>query len=178
MKQYGRLYFAFLRLGAFTFGGGLAMLPLLQHEVVERYGWATEEELIDMYAVAQCAPGIIAVNTAVYVGSHVAGVPGSLAAVLGQITSPICLISCIAFAFQHLTEQPLFQHALAGIRAMVCVLLCNTAWRMGQKSLVDIPTVMLCAAGVILSLLLHVPLIAVMLGAGLLGLLLKGGKPS
>lgn len=177
MKQYCQLYLAFLRLGAFTFGGGLAMLPLLQHEVVERYGWATEEQLIDMYAVAQCAPGIIAVNTAVYVGNHVAGVRGSLMAVLGQVTSPMCLLTCIAFAFQHLTEQPLFQHALAGIRAMVCVLLCNTAWRMGKKSLIDLPTTIICAAGVMLSLLLHVPLIAVVFGAGLLGLLLKGVKP-
>ena len=74
--KYIPLYCSFLRLGAFTFGGGLAMLPLLRQEVVERHGWITEEELIDMYAVAQCAPGIIAVNTSVMAGYRIAGFGG------------------------------------------------------------------------------------------------------
>lgn len=88
--NYIELYFAFLRLGAFTFGGGLSMLPLLRQEAVERYAWVTEEELIDMYAVAQCAPGIIAVNTSVMVGYRIAGFGGVLAAVLGR-----SLLQCV-----------------------------------------------------------------------------------
>ena len=108
MNRYTALYFSFLRLGALTFGGGMAMLPLMQHEVVERHHWATEEELIDMYAIAQCAPGIIAINSATYVGHHVAGVLGSIAAVLGEITSPMLVITCIAAVFQHFTDMPAF----------------------------------------------------------------------
>ena len=175
MKRYLELYFAFLRLGAFTFGGGLAMLPLMQHEIVERHGWATEEELIDMYAVAQCAPGIIAINTATHVGNHVAGIRGSIAAVLGEITSPMCLITCIALLFQHLTDEPMFQHALAGIRAMICALLCHTAWTMGKKSLVDRLTAALCILSLALSWFAGVPLIVLTLGAGVVGVV-AGGK--
>ena len=170
------LYFAFLRLGAFTFGGGLAMLPLMEHEVVHKHGWTSEQELIDLYALAQCTPGIIAVNSAAYVGGRVAGVPGSLAAVLGQITSPMCLITCIAQLFQQLTDMPLFQHALAGISAMVCALLCRTVWTMGKKSVVDKLTALLCAVSLALSLFADAPLLPLTLGAGAIGVL-SGRRP-
>ena len=176
MKTYLQLYFTFLRLGAFTFGGGLAMLPLMQHEIVAQRGWMTEEELIDIYATAQCAPGIIAINTSVYVGSHVAGIWGSIAAVLGEITSPMCLIACIALLFRHLTDEPLFKHALAGIRAMICALLCHTVWVMGKKSLVDRLTAALCVLSFVLSWFAGVPLIVLTIGAGLAGVMLGRGK--
>ncbi len=156
---YILLYFAFLRLGAFTFGGGLAMLPLLRQEAVERYAWVTEEELIDMYAVAQCAPGIIAVNTSVMAGYRIAGFGGVLAAVLGQITSPMCVITIIAALFWHLTDSAAFQHALAGIGAMVCVLLTNTVWTMGKKSIRDAFTAVICILAFAADMAFNLPII-------------------
>lgn len=176
MKSYLALYLSFLRLGAFAFGGGLAMLPLMQSEIVERHGWASNEELLEMYAVAQCAPGIIAVNSAAYVGNHVAGIPGSICAVLGEITSPMCLISCIVLLFRQLTDVPVFQHAVAGIRAMVCVLLCRTAWVMGRKCIVNRLTMVLCLASFALSWFGGVPLILLTLGAGIVGVLTERTK--
>lgn len=110
------------------------MLPLLRQEVIERHAWVTEEELIDMYAVAQCAPGIIAVNTSAMVSYHIVGSGGVLAAVLGQITSPMCVITIIAALFRHLTDSAAFQHALAGIDVIICVLLTNTVWTMGKRA--------------------------------------------
>lgn len=169
--QYIRLYFAFLRLGAFTFGGDLAMLPLLTQEVVQRYGWVREEEVIDMYAVAQCAPGIIAVNTSVYVGYRIAGPGGALAALLGQITSPMCVITCIAMLFTHLMDSAAVGHVLAGIGAMVCALLINTVWTMGKKSIRDRFTAVICAAAFVIGWALDVPILLLTLGGGLIAVL-------
>ena len=173
-KQDIPLYLAFLRLGAFTFGGGLAMLPLLRQEIVERNHWVEEEELIDMYALAQCAPGIIAVNTSPYVGYRIAGVGGAFAAVLGQITSPMCVITIIAALFQHITDSVLFQHALAGIGAMVCVLLSNTVWTMGKKSIRDRFTVLVFIAAFAAGMLLHLPILLLTLCGGAAGIAFAG----
>lgn len=164
--RYLQLYFAFLRLGAFTFGGGLAMLPLLTQEVVERHRWVSGEEVIDMYAVAQCAPGIIAVNTSVYVGYRIAGPGGAIAAVLGQITSPMCVITCIAMLFNHLMDSAAVGHVLAGIGAMVCALLTNTVWTMGKKSIRDRFTAGVCAAAFVIGWVLDVPILLLTLGGG------------
>ena len=164
--KYIPVYCSFLRLGAFTFGGGLAMLPLLRQEVVERHAWVSEEEVIDMYAVAQCAPGIIAVNTSVMVGYRIAGFGGVLAAVLGQITSPMCVITIIAALFQHLTDSAVFQHALAGIGAMVCVLLSNTVWTMGKKSVRDAFTAGICILAFAAGMAFDLPIILMTLCGG------------
>ena len=87
MKELFQLYSAFFRIGLFTFGGGYAMLPMLQREVVNKYHWATDEELLDCYAIGQCTPGIIAVNTATYVGYAQRGVAGGIVATLGVVSS-------------------------------------------------------------------------------------------
>lgn len=142
------------------------MLPLLRQEVTERHQWVSEEELIDMYAVAQCAPGIIAVNTSTYVGYRIAGIGGVIAAVLGQITSPMCVITIIAALFQHITESAVFQHALAGIGAMVCVLLSNTVWTVGKKSIRDGLTAGICAAAFLAGILFDLPIIVLTLCGG------------
>ena len=169
--QYLHLYLAFLRLGAFTFGGGLAMLPLLRQEAIDRYHWVTEEELIDMYAVAQCTPGIIAVNTSVYVGYRVAGIGGVLAAVLGQVTSPMCVMTILAMLFHNHLDTGAFQHALAGIGAMVCVFLTNTVWTMGKKCIRDRFTAILGMAAFVLGMVLDLPILLLTLGGGIVAVL-------
>lgn len=171
MNNYAQLYLTFLKLGAITFGGGLAMLPILHQEVTVRRGWTSEEELIDIYAVAQCAPGIIAVNTATYVGCHVAGPTGGIAAVLGLVTSPIALMTLAMLTFRGASGSPLFQHALNGVGAMVCVLLTNTVWTMARKSIKDRLTAAICVAALLLAIAFDLPILVLTLGGGTLGLL-------
>lgn len=131
------LYMTFFRIGLFTFGGGYAMLPLLQREVVEKKGWATEEDLLDYYAVGQCTPGIIAVNTGTFVGRKQAGIPGAVLASLGVVTPSVIIITIIAAVLSGFADLPVVIHAFAGIRICVCVLIINSVVKLWKKSVVD-----------------------------------------
>lgn len=143
MKELLRLLFAFMRIGGFTFGGGYAMLPMLRRELVEKYRWTTEEELMDYYAIAQCTPGVIAVNTATLVGYRVCGVWGGLAATLGVIFPSLVIITMIAALMQSFADIPAVQHAFIGIRACVCALILDSVIKLGKKAIVDVPTLVI-----------------------------------
>ena len=112
MKEYWELFYSFAKIGAFTFGGGYAMLPLIQREVVEKKHWATEEEIMDYYAVGQCTPGIIAVNTATFIGYYKKGIIGGIFATLGVIFPSIVIILLIASLLQNFSDLAIVQHAL------------------------------------------------------------------
>lgn len=131
------LFVTFFFLGATSFGGGYAMLPILQREIVEKKGWATEEELRDYFAIGQCTPGIIAVNVATFIGFKYQGVKGGLIATLGLISPCIVIISVIATAFQSVAEELLFQQGLQGVKACVTVLVAGAAWKILKDSVVD-----------------------------------------
>lgn len=136
MKIYWELICAFMRIGAFTFGGGYAMLPLIQKEIVDKKRWATEEEIMDYYAVSQCIPGIIMVNTATFIGYYLKGIPGAIVATLSVVTPSIVIISLIASILTTYSSLAIVQHALAGIRVAVCVLVLNAViklWKNGIK---------------------------------------------
>ena len=120
MNPYLDLYLTFARIGVCTFGGGYAMLPILQREVVEKRHWATEDELMDYYAIGQCTPGVIAVNTSTFIGYKTHGILGA----------------CIQ-QFAHLA---VVQHAFSGIRIAVCALVLQSVWKMAKKGVVDVPT--------------------------------------
>lgn len=122
MKEYIELFSTFAKIGTFTFGGGYAMLPLIQKEVVEKKKWASEEEIMDYYAVGQCTPGIIAVNTATFIGYYQKGILGGIVATLGIVFPSIVIILFIAGFLQNFSDLAVVQHALAGIRVAVCVL--------------------------------------------------------
>ncbi|MBR4132704.1 MAG: chromate transporter, partial [Oscillospiraceae bacterium] len=96
MKKYWELFVSFFKVGLLTFGGGYAMLPMLQREVVEKRGWITEEQILDCYAIGQCTPGVIAVNTATFVGFRQAGVLGAAAATVGVVAPSLLIISALA----------------------------------------------------------------------------------
>jgi chromate transporter len=117
------MFLTFAKVGVMTFGGGYAMLPILQREVVEKKGWATEEELMDYFAIGQCTPGIIAVNTATFVGHKVKGVAGGIAATLGVISPSLVIITVIAMVLENFMDIVWVQHAFAGIRVAVCALI-------------------------------------------------------
>ena len=130
----------FIKIGAFTFGGGYAMLPALQREVVEKRRWATEEEVMDWYAIGQCTPGVIAVNTSTFIGYRLRGVPGAIAATAGMVFPSLVIITIIAAFIQQFAHLAVVQHAFAGIRIAVCALVLQSVWKMAKKGVVDIPT--------------------------------------
>ena len=131
------LYCSFFRVGLFTFGGGYAMLPLLQREIVEKKKWATEEEILDYFAVGQCTPGIIAVNTATFVGFKEKGIPGGILATLGVVSPSLVIITIIAALLSNFANYPAVQNAFAGIRVCVCVLILNSVLKLLKKAAVD-----------------------------------------
>ena len=140
MKELLDMFLMFARIGGFTFGGGYAMLPILQKEVVEQKHWATEEELMDYYAIGQCTPGIIAINTATFIGYKIKGLPGAIVATLGVIAPSLVIITIIAAFIQQFAHLAVVQHAFAGIRIAVCALVLQSVWKMAKKGVVDVPT--------------------------------------
>ena len=123
MKVLFDLFRAFFTIGALTFGGGYAMLPMLEREIVSRHKWVTSEELLNYFAIGQCTPGVIAVNTATFVGYKVKGIIGGIIATLGVVAPSILIITVIALVLQNFMDIGWVQHAFAGIRVAVCALI-------------------------------------------------------
>lgn len=175
MKKIWELFKTFAKIGAFTFGGGYAMLSLLQRELVDKNKWTTEEELLDYYAIAQCTPGVIAINTATFVGAKRAGIAGGIFATLGVLFPSIVIITIIAAFINHFLEYEIVQHILGGIRVAVAVLIINSVITMGKKSVVDIICVAIAVVSFVLSLVFSVSPILIVIAAGALGLILRRG---
>ena len=143
LKELGALFLTFAKVGVMTFGGGYAMLPILQREIVEARHWATEEELTDYFAIGQCTPGIIAVNTATFVGQKRFGVAGGIAATLGVVFPSLVIITVIAAVLKSFAHLPAVKSAFAGVRVCVCVLILNAVVKLWKKTVVDAPTLII-----------------------------------
>ncbi len=166
MKLLIDLFLTFARVGVMTFGGGYAMLPMLQREVVENKGWATEEELADWFAIGQCTPGVIAVNTATFAGRKVAGTIGGVAATLGVVFPSIVIISLLAGVITTFSELAWVKNAFAGIRVCVCVLIFNAVLKLWKKAVIDKRTLVLFAVILLASALSDLsPVVFVLLAA-------------
>lgn len=176
MKELMELYWAFFRIGGLTFGGGLTMLPMLKYELVEKKGWVTEEELIDCYAIGQCTPGIIAVNTATFVGYKRKGVSGGIIATLGMISPSVVIITLVALCLEQFMDNVWLQHALMGVRGVVCALMLNTVVTLAKKSLVSPVCYVICIVAFFVSMFTKVPLIVIVLAAGAFGILMEMRK--
>ena len=137
MKPYVSLFFTFAKIGLCTFGGGYAMLPILQRELVDNKGWATEEELADYYAVGQCTPGVIAVNTATFVGYNQMGWLGGVVATLGVVFPSLVIIMAIAAFLSNFMHLDVVVHAFNGVRAGVVALILSSVLKLLNTSLVD-----------------------------------------
>lgn len=137
MKPYVSLFFTFAKIGLCTFGGGYAMLPILQRELVDNKGWATEEELADYYAVGQCTPGVIAVNTATFVGYNRMGWLGGVVATLGVVFPCLVIIMAIAAFLSNFMHLDVVVHAFNGVRAGVVALIFSSILKLLKTSLVD-----------------------------------------
>ncbi|MCR4673304.1 MAG: chromate transporter [Lachnospiraceae bacterium] len=180
MKELFDLFFAFAKIGATTFGGGYAMLPVLQREIVEDRKWATEEDLMDYYAIGQCTPGIIAVNVATFIGARRRGTIGAIFATAGVVFPSIVIIMIISAFIHNFAEYPAVQHALAGVRVCVCVLVFSAVIKLAKKSLIDAGTYAIFGAVLILSLFTGVQKFVWVIAAGIAGILIKvlSGKRS
>ena len=168
------LFCTFFRIGLFTFGGGYAMLPLLQREIVEKKKWATEEEMLDYFAVGQCTPGIIAVNTATFVGFKEKKLSGAIFATLGIVSPSLVIITVIAALLSNFAHIAAVQNAFAGIRVAVCVLILNSIVKLWKKSVVDKLTLGVFIAVFLGSVLLsHVSPVVFIVAAAVLGIVVR-----
>lgn len=180
-KLLAQLFLTFAKVGVMTFGGGMAMLPILQREVVEDKGWATDEELVDYFAIGQCTPGIIAVNTATFIGQKQAGIIGGIVATLGIVFPSLIIITALAGVINSFSHLAWVQHAFAGIRVCVCVLIFNAVVKLWKKSVVDKKTLALYAVILLASLLTDLSPVIFVLFAAVSGIVLqvalkKGGE--
>lgn len=180
MNNYLALFFTFAKVGVCTFGGGYAMLPILQREVVEKKHWATDDQLADYFAIGQCTPGVIAVNTATFVGYTRCGVAGGVVATLGVVFPSVIIIGLIAAFLQNFAHIPAVGHAFAGVRACVCALIFTSVLRLAKTSVVDVPSAVIFVAVLLLSAFFGLSPVLLVLVAGVCGLALrqlKGWRP-
>ncbi|MBQ7733142.1 MAG: chromate transporter [Synergistaceae bacterium] len=173
MKLLLDLFITFAKIGAMTFGGGYAMLPILQREIVENKHWGTDQELTDYFAIGQCTPGVIAVNVATFIGRSKAGNLGGIIATLGVVFPSIIIISLLAGVIKTIEELEWVKHAFAGIRVCVCVLIFNAVMKLFKSAIIDKKT--LCIYLVILagSLTFNISPVIFVILAGVAGVFLK-----
>ena len=171
-KLLAQLFLTFAKVGVMTFGGGMAMLPILQR-VVEDKGWATDEELVDYFAIGQCTPGIIAVNTATFVGQKQAGILGGIAATLGIVFPSLVIITALAGVINSFSHLAWVQHAFAGIRVCVCVLIFNAVVKLLKGSVKDWPAALIFAAVLAAALLTDLSPVIFVAGAAALGIVIQ-----
>ena len=173
MRKLIDLFVTFAKMGAVTFGGGYAMLPILQREIVENKKWGTDEELADYYAIGQCTPGVIAVNVATFIGRKVAGNLGGVIATLGVVFPSLVIITLLAGVIQAYSSLEWVKHAFAGIRVCVCVLIFNAVIKLFSKSIIDKSTLFIYLIVLAASIFLSVSPVILVLLAGAAGIILK-----
>lgn len=170
MKILFQLYTAWFKMGLFTFGGGYAMLPMIQQEVIEKYHWATEDEIMEYYAIGQCTPGVIAVNTATFVGYYQKGIIGGIVATLGVVTPSFIIICLIASLISNFMEIEMVQHALKGINVSVCALMFMSIKNLWKKNIKNIGSFCIFSLALILSICTDVSTVYLVITAAVLGI--------
>ena len=173
MKTLIDLFFTFCRIGGLTFGGGYAMLPIIQKEIVEEKKWATEEEVLDYYAVGQCTPGIIAVNTATFIGYKVHGIIGAIVATLGVVFPSLIIITIIAALLKNFANYSIVQHAFSGIRVVVIALIVSAILKLAKTSIKNSTTLIIAIIAFILVAFVNLSPIYIVIAAACIGLILK-----
>ena len=173
MKELFDLFWTFCKIGALTFGGGYAMLPLIQREIVENKKWSTEKEILDYYAVGQCTPGVIAVNTATFIGYKLKGIIGGIVATLGVIFPSIVIILIIATFLQNFADLAIVQSAFAGIRVAVVALIITTVVKLIKSSIKDYLGVIIAIIAFVISAFIGLSPVYVVIAAALTGFISK-----
>ncbi len=178
-REYLELFMLFFRIGAVTFGGGLAMLPVLQRELVSRRRWLTDAQMIDYFAIGQATPGIIAVNVATFVGYNRKGLRGAIVTTAGIVTPSIIVITLLAMFLNNFADIVWVQRALRGINVVVAVLLISAVWNIGKKTVIDWITFAIAGASFASMFFCNVSGVIIVFASMLAGLALKyrkGGK--
>ena len=174
MKNFWALYVSFLKIGSLMFGSGYTMLPLLTHEIVEHRGWITQEELADAFALSQCVPGVIAVNTAAFIGQKRGGWGGAAAAILGVMTAPIICILLVATVLMQLWNNPVMIDAFNGVRVAVAAVITSAVISLIRSNVKNWIGIALCIAGFVIIAFLHLSPVFVVLLAVVVGFVLWG----
>lgn len=166
MNLYLTLFSSFFKIGAFTFGGGWAMIPIIEKEVVDKYKWLSKEEFLDALAVSQSLPGILAVNISILVGNKLKGVRGSIAATLGTVASSFILILLIAIFFSRITDNPVIERIFKGIRPAVVALIIAPVLSTAKSARITWRNVWIPISGALLIWMLGVsPIVLILAGA-------------
>lgn len=173
MKELFDLFWTFCKIGALTFGGGYAMLPIIQREIVENKKWSTEKEILDYYAVGQCTPGVIAVNTATFIGYKLRGITGGIIATIGVVFPSLIIILTIASFLQNFADMAIVQSAFAGIRVAVVALIITTVIKLLKSSIKDYLGIIIAILAFIISAFLGLSPVYVVIAAGLTGFIFK-----
>lgn len=176
VKEIIKIFVSFFKIGAMTFGGGYAMLPFIQKEIVEKNGWATNEEVMDYYAIGQCTPGIIAVNTATFIGYFHRGLTGAVSAALGVISPSIIIITVIAAFIQQYSDAPVVQYAFSGITAAVAVIILNAVIKLWKSGVKNVFGVIIFALALIAEVILNIPTVAIIITAVIIGIIMELGR--
>ncbi|RRC91672.1 chromate transporter [Erysipelotrichaceae bacterium OH741_COT-311] len=166
--MYFKLFVAFFKIGLFTFGGGYAMLPMIQKELIEKRGWASEEEILNYYAIGQCTPGVIAVNTATLIGYKFKGVLGGVIATLGVITPSLIIIMLFAVTLTNIQDVFIVKHALGGIKIAVCVLMAVSIYKLYKSAVKNYIGFMMFFASFICVYVFKVSQVAIIIATSLL----------
>lgn len=170
--MFWQLFWTYLKIGTFTLGGGYAMIPLIQREVVDRQHWIDEEEFLNMIALAQAAPGIIAINSAIFVGYRIYGWRGLIATVLGATLPSFCIILAIAIVFSDFRDQPAVEAVFKGIRPAVVALIAAPLIKMARAAKISWATAVIPIAAALLIWLAHVNPVFIILGTIILTLII------
>ena len=171
--MYLKLLLSFSYIGAFTFGGGYAMLPMFQRELVEKRKWVSDEEITDLFSISQCLPGIIAANTAVFVGYKQKGVLGGVVAAIGVVLPSLVIIMLIAAFLTNFADIEIVQKAFIGLRVCVSVLIINAVLKLRKHAIVDWVAALLFIAVFAISVFFSVPVAFLVLAAGICGIVIS-----
>lgn len=172
IKNLFNLYLSFAKIGTFTIGGGLAMMPMMQAELIEKRKWITDEELIDYYAVGQSTPGIVAVNVATFVGYKQMGIIGGIFATLGMVTPSLVIIMILAGLINSINDFPVVKKALKGINVAVAALLTSTIINFMKKTIKKFTNAIFMLISFLLVFVLKLPSFWIILFALLIGVVL------
>lgn len=170
-EKFITVFITFLKIGLFTFGGGYAMIPLIEYETVERHNWIKSEDILNIFAIAEATPGVIAINTATFVGYKVAGFWGSLLATLGVVIPSFVIISIIAVFFQQFQSLEWVAYAFKGVRAGVIVLILGAVVKMGKKGEYTPLTILILLLAFCLASFTDINVIYLLLGGAVTGLI-------
>ena len=170
-RELWKVFITFFKIGAFTFGGGYAMIPLIQKETVETHHWISDEDILEIVAIAESTPGPIAINAATFVGYRTCGVWGSVCATLGVVLPSFILIYAISFVLRQFQSLKAVRYAFYGIRAGVLALLCKALWNMFKKNPNNWVSYIIMAGAFLLTAILDVSVFPVLIGCAVFGLI-------